>query len=157
MRLLLSLLGAASLALVGWIGWRATAETREWRELQALGANPKRSEAEGARFKQLARRFVPEEGPDYRPWQVRRLQDARILVFFVPMGRKGPLHLSVFDESRNRLSTSTLDVGIHPCGLEYRPDASGFIIGSCTPGPVYLRRFVLTGDCPALVSSNAPD
>ena len=157
MRLLLALVGAASLVAVGWICWRATAETREWREFVALGTNPNPTQAERNRFVLLGERLFPQERP-YRPQNVtllNALPDRRILVLFHWRDRCGDTgaSLCVLDEEGRRRSSSHVPAGA--CGVACRPSPgrgpSAFDVAQLTPVGEIVHSYVLVNDRPVLV------
>jgi hypothetical protein len=159
MRLLLCLVGAASLVASGWICWRATARTREWREFVTLGTKARRSEAEGGRFVQLGHRLFP----DQRTARAQRMtilsgpgERRRILAVFVSGDRCGPgARLLVLDEDGRRRSSCPVPIG--PCGVDCRPaperGPSAFDVEALTPVVGVPSRYVLVDDRPVLLSS----
>src|SRR5437899_2214863 len=123
MRLLLSLVGAASFVALGWICWRATAETRQWREFLTLGSKSRRSQVEWDRFIHLGRRLFPDQAASWHP-EVAILNGSgghrRVLVVFAfrdKGGREARLH--VLEEDGRRLSSCEVPIG--PCGVDCRP------------------------------------
>jgi hypothetical protein len=156
MRLLLCLVGAASLTAVGWIFWRATAETREWREFVALGMKPRRSQAEGDRFLSLGQRLFPDQGA-FGPREVTVLDGPegrrKVLVLFALRRREARLH--VLEEDGRRLSSCEVPVG--PCGVDCKaaPERGpwAFTVDALTPGAPVPWRYLLVDDRPVLVSS----
>ncbi|HVE43345.1 MAG TPA: hypothetical protein VNM14_25940 [Planctomycetota bacterium] len=158
MRLLLCLVGAASLAASGWIGWRATAESREWREFVRLGAKAKRNEAEWGRFVLLGHRLFPDQGAS--SVRVMTVLDGpaerrRILAIFVSRGGSGrEARLQVLDEDGRRLSSCMVPMG--GCGIDCRPAPErgpwAFDIEALTPGAPVSWRYALVDERPVLVS-----
>src|SRR5689334_21137486 len=117
MRLLLCLVGAATLVATGWVCWRATAVTRDWREFVALGTKPRRSQAEWDRFGHLGQRLFPDQGAS-GPREVTVLDgpagQRRFLVLFAIFRREARLH--VLEEDGRRLSSCAVPMG--PCGVD---------------------------------------
>src|SRR5262245_41304267 len=77
MRLLLTLIGAAALAAIGWVFWRATADTREWKELLSWAGKDlhRLDEKDRVRVEQLLVKRVPlDTSSRMSPWKILVLE-----------------------------------------------------------------------------------